>query len=83
MEKVIDDFSEALITASNISFNRYRTTKKTTTHRTVPWWSVDLTVVRKEQTPFADSTREQKTMRNSEKYEKCNISKVKQHTQLP
>jgi hypothetical protein len=47
MEKFIDDFSEALITACDISFNRYKTMKKTTTHKTAPWWSVDLTVLRK------------------------------------
>ena len=46
IEKCIDDFSEALITACNISFNRYRTTKKTSTHKTVPWWSIELTVLR-------------------------------------
>lgn len=47
IEKCIDDFSEALITACNISFNRYRTTKKTTMHKTVPWWSTGLTALRK------------------------------------
>lgn len=47
IEKCIDDFSEALMTACNISFNRYRTTKKTSTHKTVLWCSIELTVLRK------------------------------------
>jgi hypothetical protein len=47
VEKCIDDFSETIITACNLTFNRYRTTKKSAMHKTVPWWTTDLTVQRK------------------------------------
>ena len=47
VEKRIDDFSESIITACNLSCNRYRTTKKTATHKSVPRWTTDLTVKRK------------------------------------
>jgi hypothetical protein len=80
VEKYIDDFCETLIKACNLSINRYRTTKKTATHKTVPWWNTDLTVQRKRTNAFRRLYQRTKRM-NSEKREKYNISKVKQRTQ--
>ena len=81
IEKCIDDFSKALITACSISFNRYRTTKKTSTHKTVPWWSIELTVLRKRTNTLC---RLYQRTKNNDKLGgmRKNILKVKQHTQL-
>ena len=46
-EQRIDELSEALNLVSNKSFPIYRTNRKPTSHKTVPWWSSDLTVLRK------------------------------------
>ena len=42
-----DELIEALKLASNKSFPIYRATRSTTSHKTVPWWSTDLTILRK------------------------------------
>ena len=46
-EQRIDELNKALTLASNKSFPIYRTTRSNTVHKTVPWWSSDLTVLRK------------------------------------
>jgi uncharacterized protein YdiU (UPF0061 family) len=46
-EQRIDEPIEALTLAGNKSFPIYRATRSTTLHKTVPWWSTDLTVLRK------------------------------------
>jgi hypothetical protein len=47
IKKRIDKFSEALKLACNKSFQTYRAIKKVTAHKTVPWWTEELTVLRK------------------------------------
>jgi hypothetical protein len=46
-EQRIDELNEALTLASNKSFPIYRTNRSATSHKTVPWWSSDRTVLRK------------------------------------
>ena len=46
IEKLIEDFQEALKEAYDKSF-RQRTMKKITTNKSVPWWTDELTVMRK------------------------------------
>ena len=45
IEKRIDEFSEVLKLACNKSFPTYGATKKVTAHKTVPWWTQELTVL--------------------------------------
>jgi hypothetical protein len=46
IEKLIDEFQEMLQSACDKSFRQQRTTKKTTTNKSVPWWTDELTVMR-------------------------------------
>ena len=46
-ERRIDELIEALTLASNKAFPIYRATRSTTSHKTIPWWSTDLTILRK------------------------------------
>jgi hypothetical protein len=46
-ENRIDELYEALIMVSNKSFPMYKANRSTTSHKTVPWWSTELTVLRK------------------------------------
>jgi hypothetical protein len=46
MEKLIEEFQLVLKASCNKSFRKQRTTKKTT-NKSVPWWTDELTVVRK------------------------------------
>jgi len=45
-------FSDALTAACDKSFKKARTPTKTQKHRTVPWWTEDLTVARKRVNAF-------------------------------
>jgi hypothetical protein len=47
IKSAVDLFQEALILTCKKSFKIRRTTKKTTKHQSVPWWSVELTLMRK------------------------------------
>ena len=47
IEKRIDEFYEALTMACNKSFHIQRASRSAPSHRTVPWWSADLTILRK------------------------------------
>jgi len=47
IESAVDLFQEALILTCKKSFKIRRATKKTTKHKSVPWWTVELTVMRK------------------------------------
>jgi len=47
IESAVDLFQEALILTCNKSFKIRRATKKTTEHKSVPWWTVELTLTRK------------------------------------
>jgi hypothetical protein len=46
-EQQVDELYQALMMASNKSFPIYKATRSTTSHKTVPWWSTELTVLRK------------------------------------
>ena len=46
IEKLIEEFQEVLKAACDMSF-RQRTTKKTITTKSVPWWTDELNVMRK------------------------------------
>jgi len=47
IEKRIDEFSEVIKMACNKSFTKHGATKKITAHKTVPWWTQELPVLRK------------------------------------
>jgi hypothetical protein len=47
IESAIDLVQEALISSCNNSFKICRATKKTTKHKSVPWWTDELTLMRK------------------------------------
>ena len=47
IEKTIDEFYEDLTTACNESLRTQLATKKATTNRSVPWWTDELTIMRK------------------------------------
>jgi hypothetical protein len=47
IEKLVDEFNEALTMACNKTFQIHRASRNAPSHRSVPWWSVDLTVLRK------------------------------------
>ena len=68
IEKRIDDFSEVLTLACNKSFPTYGASKKVTAHKTVPWWTQELTVLRKRTN--AQCRLHQRTRNNDEIREK-------------
>lgn len=47
IEKQIDDFSRALKTACETSFKRNRAPKTSHNHKSIPWWTQELTAMRK------------------------------------
>ena len=47
IEKLIEEFQEVLKAACDKSFRQQRTTEKTITNKSVPWWTDELTVMRK------------------------------------
>ena len=47
IEKHIEDFSEVLKIACDKSFKTHRGSKNARTHKSVPWWTRELTVMRK------------------------------------
>jgi hypothetical protein len=51
IEKQIDEFNEALKLACNKLFPKHGATKKVTAHKTVPWWTEELAVLRKNKRP--------------------------------
>ena len=52
MEDIVNKFSEALKEACNKSFKIGREFMKTRKHKTVPWWTEDLTIARKRVNAF-------------------------------
>ena len=63
IEKSIEEFHVILKTASNKTYRKHRTSKKTT-HKSVPWWIQELTIVRKR--TDALRRRHQRTRNNDE-----------------
>jgi len=47
METVIEELQEALETACRISFRIRNISQKATLHKSVPWWTQNLTILRK------------------------------------
>jgi hypothetical protein len=47
IEELVDELNEALIMACNKTFRIHRASRNAPSHRFVPWWSTDLTVLRK------------------------------------
>jgi hypothetical protein len=47
IEKLVDEFNEALTMVCNNTFQIHRTSRNSPSHRSVSWWSADLTVLRK------------------------------------
>jgi hypothetical protein len=47
IEQYIDEFHEAIKTVCEKTFRRSQATGKTTTNRSTPWWTSELTVMRK------------------------------------
>jgi hypothetical protein len=43
----LDDFNEAIKMVSNRSFPPQRSSRHTLPHKSIPWWTADLTVLRK------------------------------------
>ena len=52
MEDIVNKFSEALMTAFDKSFKRGRALMETNKHKTVPWWTEDITIARKRVNAF-------------------------------
>jgi hypothetical protein len=68
IETQIAEFSEVLKLACNKSFPTYGATKKVTAHKTVPWWTQELTMLRKRTN--AQGRLYQRTRNNDELREK-------------
>ena len=64
IEKHIDEFSEALMIACNKSFKTKRASKKATTHKPVPWWTEELTILRKRTNTTEEIRDERGTTKN-------------------
>ena len=47
METIVEEFHEILVSACSRSFKMLRKTKKASTHKSVPWWTEGLTILRK------------------------------------
>jgi len=47
IEMSIEEFHVILKTACNKTYRKPCTSKKTTTHKSVPWWTEELTILRK------------------------------------
>ena len=47
IEKLIDEFNEVLKLACSKSFRTQRASKKAMTNKSVPWWTEELTIMRK------------------------------------
>jgi hypothetical protein len=72
IEQTIDDFHEAMKTACENTFRRSQASGNTTTNRSIPWWTGELTVMRKRTNAFrrrfqrrrrSESLREQRKTR--------------------
>jgi hypothetical protein len=64
IEKSTEEFHVILKTACNKTYRKYRTSRKTTTHKSVPWWTEELTVLRKRTNALR--RRHQRTRNNDE-----------------
>jgi hypothetical protein len=67
IEKSIEEFHEILKMACNKTFRTQRTSKKATAHKPVPWWTEELTIMRKRTNALR--RRYQRTRNNEEQRE--------------
>jgi hypothetical protein len=81
IEKHVDEFSEALKLACNKSFKTQRASKKATTHKSVPWWSEELTILRKRTNALRRIY--QRTRNNDELREKCKTQYLEGKAKYP
>jgi hypothetical protein len=75
IEKSIEEFHFILKTACNKTYRKHRTSKKTTTHKSVPWWTEELTILRKRTNALR--RRHQRTRNNDELRERRNMQYLK------
>ena len=61
MEDIVNKFSEALKAAYNKSFRTGRAFTKTRKHKTLTWWTEDLTIARKRVNAFRRKYQRTKT----------------------
>jgi hypothetical protein len=47
IEKSVEEFHEVMVSACRESFRKQQASKKTNLHKTVPWWTEELTIKRK------------------------------------
>jgi hypothetical protein len=64
IEKIIEDFHEVLKLVCSKSFRTQRATKKATSNKSVPWWTEELTIMRKRLNALR--RRHQRTRNNEE-----------------
>jgi hypothetical protein len=63
IEKSVEEFHGVLELACGSSFRTLRAKKKASTHKAVPWWTVELTIMRKRLNALR---RKYQRMRNDE-----------------
>ena len=71
IEKSTEEFHVILKTACNKTYRKHRTSKKTTTHISVPWWTKELTILRKRTNTLR--RRHQRTRNNEELRERRKV----------
>ena len=71
IEKSVEEFHVILKTACNKTYKTHRKSKKTTTHKSVPWWTEELTTLRKRTNALR--RRHQRTQNNDELRERRRI----------
>jgi len=64
IEKSIEEFQVTLKTACNKTYRKTRASKTKTTHKSVPWWTEELTILRKRTNALI--RRHQRTRNNDE-----------------
>ena len=64
VEDIVNKFNEALTTVCNKTFKKGKAFRKTNKHKTVPWWTEDLTIARKRVNAFRRKFQGTKTNNN-------------------
>ena len=71
IEKSVEEFHVILKTACNKTYKTHRKSKETTMHKSVPWWTEELTTLRKRTNALR--RRHQRTQNNDELRERHRI----------
>lgn len=69
IEELIEEFYDVIKSACNISFRTRRASKKAMPNKSVPWWTEELTIMRKRVTALRH--RYQRTRNSEELREQC------------